>query len=360
MKILYVSPGFPPDIGGIEEVVRRLSVELSENGDMVKVLAPTNNREMIGEFQINENLTVERVKGYSPGGSYHFSPEIGRKVKQIADDFDLIHAHGYHAFPSMHAFLSRGGTPFVLSCHYHGRSHSSFRNLLLRIYRPFGGRMVRKSDCVFLVSAAEKKVLESHFRPNMTAVIHNGHSVPENTEKRSKGRIVSIGRLESYKNHAITIDCVLKNPALELDIIGDGPEYSRLRKKVEASKAGNRVRFHRGADDEEKWKIVGGASCLVSLSEIESFGMVLVEGASMGLRVVASNIPSHREIAEVLGGIELVDIKDPSTLESSIVNAAMGKELSYKGIKRFHWSEVSKRYLEVYREILTKSGSVVA
>ena len=352
MKILYVSPGFPPDIGGIEEVVRRLSMEISENGDRVRVLAPTNKRDMIGEFQVNDNLTVERVRGYSPSGAYHFSPEIGRRVKEIAGDFDLIHAHGYHAFPSMHAFLSRGRTPFFLSCHYHGRSHSFFRNVLLRMYRPFGRRMVQKSDCVFLVSAAEKKVLESHFRPNMTAVIHNGHSVPENTEKKSKGRIVSIGRLESYKNHAITIDCVLKNPDLELDIIGDGPEYSRLSKKVEDSKAGDRIRFYRGVSDEEKWKILGKASCLVSLSEIESFGIVLVEAASMGLRVVASDIPSHREIAESLDGLELVNAKNSEEVEDSINSAASSDSIAYRGIEKFEWSRVSERYLEEYRKIL--------
>ena len=72
----------------------------------------------------------------------------------------------------------------------------------------------------------------------------------------------------------------------------------------------------------------------------------------MGLRVVASDIPSHREIAESLDGLELVNAKNSEEVEDSINSAASSDSIAYRGIEKFEWSRVSERYLEEYRKIL--------
>ena len=68
---------------------------------------------------------------------------------------------------------------------------------------------------------------------------------------KGKKALVMIGRLERYKNHHIAIESLTKIPTICLDIIGDGPEYSRLEKMVISNGLETRVKFHRSYRKEE-------------------------------------------------------------------------------------------------------------
>ena len=58
MNVLFVTPGFPPDIGGIENVVAQLSHEMSLRGNGVHVLSTTNDKNRVGIERVSDLLTV--------------------------------------------------------------------------------------------------------------------------------------------------------------------------------------------------------------------------------------------------------------------------------------------------------------
>jgi glycosyltransferase involved in cell wall biosynthesis len=57
--------------------------------------------------------------------------------------------------------------------------------------------------------------------------------------------------------------------------------------------------------DEALAQLLAGATALVQPSAVEGFGLPLIEGLTLGIPVIASDIPAHREVA--LGYAELID-----------------------------------------------------
>ena len=325
---LIITRNFPPDIGGIENVVGQLSEEMSLRGNSVYVLSTTNDKKRVGVEKLSDFLRVERIPAFSPKGAYHFPIGLRRRMRQIRGDFDIIHAHGYHSFPGLVAYANRGSTPFVFSCHYHRKSHKFFRNMLLIPYRKIAKRMVNGSDCVFCVSKAEKELVIHDFSPKKCEVLHNGVSIEEVDSSIGKRQesLVMIGRLERYKNHHIAIESLTKIPTICLDIIGDGPEYSRLEKMVISNGLETRVKFHRGVTEKKKMKILTRSSALLTLSDHESFGLVILEAASVGTSVIASKIPSHEEIsAKLETGVTLVNTNSIEEITQAISDYQSGK-----------------------------------
>ena len=349
-----VTPGFPPDVGGIENVVLRVAEGLINKGHEVRVLTTTKKKKDVGESSY-QGISVERLHAFSPGNAYSLSFKLGRRVRKIAKDFDIIHAHGYHAFPALNAYRNRSGVKFVLSTYYHRFSHNWFRNLLLYPYRIITRKMVNKANIVICISEAEKNLLKLDFRPIDCRVIHVGTDVGDSYRSTIKSRnVVMIGRLERYKNVHIGIQAVSEIENISMDIVGNGPEMEFLKDLVGENKIEDRVRFHGFLKDSEKNEKISESICLLTLSDYESFGIVIIEAARSGVTVIASDIPSHREIAEVLEqGVHLVDQTDIEKVKG-MIESVMRSENSIINprIERFSWDYLVGRYIEAYEAAL--------
>ncbi len=349
-----MTPGYPPDIGGIENVVQNLSEEMSKKGNEIYVLAAS--RSELGVERISENLIIERFRSISPNNSYHYPIGLKGRLKAIREDFDIIHAHGYHSFPALVSFLNRGKVPFFISCHYHRHSHKAFRNFLLKVYKIIAKRMVNFADCVFCVSRAEEILVKEDFEPKDCKVIHNGVVFPniDTDDEICEDRIVMIGRLERYKNQENAIKFLKRNQNYKLDLVGDGPDFQRLRKIVGEEDLEERVVFHGRVSEKDRDLIISRAKALFTLSEHESFGLVILESLSMGKPVIASDIPSHREIFEEVGdGVILVDQNniEEITLKMQDIEAYRGR-VRNENVEKFRWKRIAEEYLSVYKKMV--------
>ena len=353
IRILMVTPGFPPDAGGIENVVLRVSEGLINKGHEVHILTTTRNKKDVGAG-LFQGISVERLHAFSPGNSYSFSIKIGRRIRKIAKDFDIIHAHGYHALPALNAYRNRSGVKFILSTYYHRFSDSWFRNLLLYPYRLIARKMVNNADIVICISKAEKNLLDLDFQPKDCRVIHVGTDIGESYHSSIKsGNVVMIGRLERYKNVHIGIQAVSEIGDLSMDIVGSGPEMKSLKNLVIEKGVEDRIRFHGFLSDSEKNQILAESPCLLTLSDYESFGIVIIEAARSGVSVIASEIPSHKEIAEVLeGGVYLVDQSDIEKV-SELVKLVIrtGNSSNNTKVEKFGWEYLVDRYIDAYESV---------
>ena len=112
---------------------------------------------------------------------------------------------------------------------------------------------------------------------------------------RSPLTVLSISRLVPHKNHATILRAVARLATRpRLRIIGQGPEGPALT--AIAARLGVALDLRTTwASDQEIVEAYRQADVVVSASRFEGFGLTPMEGIAMGVPVVASDIPPHRE-----------------------------------------------------------------
>ena len=102
--------------------------------------------------------------------------------------------------------------------------------------------------------------------------------------------------------------------------------------------------------EEEKWKLLQTAGCLIVPSEYEGQPMVILEALSVGCPIVASsNIPDLPDCVKV------VDLNDRSSWKDAIANP-ITKGLE-EAVTKHHVDIVSKQWGEIYDRIIDSNAS---
>jgi glycosyltransferase involved in cell wall biosynthesis len=112
--------------------------------------------------------------------------------------------------------------------------------------------------------------------------------------------VLCISRLVPHKNHAAVLRAAARlTPRPVVRIIGQGPEAASLRRL--AGELGVTLQLKDGwATDEEIVAAYRAATLVVAPSRFEGFGLTPMEAIAMGVPVVASDIPTHREFVDGL------------------------------------------------------------
>lgn len=167
----------------------------------------------------------------------------------------------------------------------------------------------------------------------------------------SKPIVLSVGALEWYKHHQLTIEAVAQLPNVSLLIVGKGSQEQEIKKLAEEKIAG---RFQIiSAPFEELPQIYRSADVFTLPSwDREAFGIVYIEALASNLPVVAPDDLSRKEIVGD-GGV-LVDVTN-----SQKYAAALQKALDTKwDIKpreqslQFGWNVVMEKYHKLIEELL--------
>jgi glycosyltransferase involved in cell wall biosynthesis len=290
-------------------------------------------------------------------GVYALSSALYRYLRSHQEDFDLVHAHSYHTLAGHAAVGTR--LPFVFTPHYHGTGHTPLRTILHRAYRPAGARLLRAADAVISVSDAELNLLVDAFPAAAAKAVR----IPNGTERKplltsgehqaaDRQLVLSVGRLERYKNIDLIIDAIqaLPSPA-SLVVVGDGPDRTRLERHARAAPGRWPVTFTGQISDTQLGGLLGQASVVTSASDHEAFGLTLAEGLAAGARVVASAIPAHAEIAELAGAqapVVLVDPRDTGQFSALLAASVRAGRVPAGSFRLPSWAEVVAATRELY------------
>ena len=319
--VALISPKFAPDIGGLESHVRELAAGLTATGHAVTVftLASSKVIAMSGRTGTFDGFTVRRftlpLAAWKDIPPPEFLSHLGREL----GGFDIVHAHSYHALPALGVALLRKQAPFLLTPHYHGTGHSAKRQKLHAAYRPLGHFLMRRTDAVIAVSEAERSLLAADFGPALAAkvtVIPNGVNPARLVAPYAvDGPIVlSVGRLEPYKRVDLLIRALEVLPAsTQLVVAGDGPARRGLEQLAVRLGVSARVRMLGFVSDSDLSRWRATASVFATASAHEAFGLTLADALSAGLPFIASDIPAHREIAELARSATIVHGVVPTT-----------------------------------------------
>lgn len=364
LRVTVVSPGYPPDRGGVEEHVAQVSRRLAAGGDAVRVLAGTPDPALRGREDVLDGVRVRRYRSLPTPGMTTAPGLVAAGLRQ-AGWGDVLHVHSYHALSGLAALAGRRH-PVVLTPHYHGTGHTAAARLLHGGYRHLGARLVAAADRVVCVSAAEERLLERDF-PGVrgrTLVIPNGAEVAAIRAAQpwpaERPTVLAVGRLEPYKGHHRVVEAMVDVPAAQLVVVGRGPQRDALRALADRLGLADRVRVLDDVDTPDLHRWLRTADVLVSMSEHEAFGMAPVEAGAAGARTVLSDIPAHREVARdhLAGTATLVPSSAGPTQLATAVRSAVD-ETAREGRVRVDvpdWDDVAARTREVYREVAGRTG----
>ncbi len=296
--------------------------------------------------------------------SNRFSPGIARQISRTVREHNIhiLWTHQYVANLYGRIALLAAETPAVVS-NFHALydNPKMHRRLFNRLLSGRTDTMVAVSNAV----AADMKLYD-RVSAKKIRVIHNGIDLSVFDIKESKTEcrrrlglpehdiiVGTVGRLSKEKNQKLIIEALSKLPHnVKGLIIGEGP----LRKTLE-EQGGGRFYLPGQMEYNQVPFALRAMDIFCSPSLWEGFGIALVEAMAAGLPVVASDLPTHREVlgeagfffpegdAGALTGT-LTKIMDDSALRGTIERNAVERA------RLFSMDETVKAYDRLFSEII--------
>lgn len=310
MRILQLGK-FYPIRGGVEKVMWRLTKGLSAEGIPCDMLCAslhpgkTDPQDAVfaqpdGTFSFGPHGRVFRVKALAKKSATMLSPAMISWLRRNKAQYDIIHIH--HPDPMAALALRLSGFKGKVVLHWHSDIVS--QKLLLALYRPLQGWLIRRANLIvgttpdyikaspWLRNVQDKctyvpiGIKPVTFDPAAAAAIRSRFP--------GKTIILSIGRLVPYKGFPVLIQSMKSLPDdYQLIIGGKGPLRKDLEALIAREHLGEKVCLE-GYIPAEALPAYYGACDIFVLSSIlktEAFGIVQVEAMSCGKPVVATRIP---------------------------------------------------------------------
>jgi Glycosyltransferase len=335
MRLLFITPGYYPRIGGVEYVVKSVAERLAKAGHNVTVLAgePGINKPFEEEVK---RVRVVRWPIWSPGNAYHFPrrrSELEKLLKDLARNCDVVHVHSVHSILSIYSLniVKDLSVKIVVTPHYHGTGHTALRKLLWIPWRLVVAKALSEAHVIHAVSAREASLIAEHYPyvKEKIAVISNG--VDEDVYGyrwigRDSDYVVYAGRIEKYKRLELAVD-VAKEMGLRLLVIGRGSYRGKLMKYAQKVYREG-VEFLEPQPREKYLELLSKARYAINPSRHEAFSIFVAEALAVGVPAIVS-----REIAENL----------EAQAKPFNNNLILADKASIKT-----WNEIIYRYLTIY------------
>ncbi len=328
-------------------------------------LAPKFRRETDGSIQI-----IRHPEKYF-FLEVPFVPTI--PIAALTEDYDVLHINGMVPLLTDIAiiFARLRGKPVVLTYHNDAETADwgTFGTFAASVYSVFARFFVSFANVI--VCSTRSYAMTSpviRFFHHKLRVIPLGVDLAkfnsaalkdQGVKGDGRKRLLFVGQLKQYKGIHVLVDSVAdlrrRGHDVELGIVGTGPEYSNIRKKVSTLGLNDCVYFRGGVNDEELSALYAKADLLVlpSLGRREAFGTVLLEASAAGKSIVASDIPGVREIATKLGG-NVSRRNDPAHLADSILTVLSRGQQPESAIKVVQ-SYTRQAMVDSYHELLTST-----
>jgi rhamnosyl/mannosyltransferase len=310
LRVLTVSSESASVTSGLGATVGRIADGLRERGHRVDEMCSGDAAHLrVGEFRLS--------------GLAAAFPE----VETLRRAFDVIHVHG--PCPTVSDALlarltrgRRGPAPVIVYTH-HFDVHLEGLSMASRLYNRGHLAAARRADHVVATTAGYAgELARSMGRP--VDVIPWGvdtHRFRPNVRTDDGPlRILFVGQMRHYKGVSVLIDAVDGMKRLELTVAGGGPREVEYRQR--AKRMSNVTVLGRVSDDQlvELYRD-HDVIVLPSVSPLEAFGLVLLEGMASGCVPVASDLLGVRDIAGPTGAV--VRPGDVASLRAELLQLAL-------------------------------------
>jgi glycosyltransferase involved in cell wall biosynthesis len=146
---------------------------------------------------------------------------------------------------------------------------------------------------------------------------------------------------------------------MKLMIVGiAGPETDNIHRLVSILGLDSRVGFLEGVSDSElRWCYVN-CQAVVSPSTVEGFGLPIAEALLAGCRIVCSDIPAFREVADGQCRFVSLEKNAEEMLASAIVSVLHEPKGLPRALQQFSAPVLAKQYTSLYRRLISSAISL--
>jgi len=155
-------------------------------------------------------------------------------------------------------------------------------------------------------------------------------------------KVLTIGRLASYKCPDKLLEILPSHEALSFMLVGDGPKKHSLMKTAERLGVGNRVFFAGRVSEEQKryYLYQSDIHILLSDSPHEAFGIVQLEAMAAGVPCIAFDIPRSgvswvSSSCDVLPFASITPVSLPKVIQIILGHGEILKSLSMHSADRY-------------------------
>lgn len=323
--------GLPATFGGVEHHVEELGRRLAERGHRVTVFSRRGYTEQPSQWHLGmEVRTVPTIASKHLDAIVHSATST---VCAMAGRCDVLH---YHALgPGLLAPLPRAFSRAAVVQTVHGLDHERAKwgrpaKAILGTAHWMSGRVPNRTIVV-------SRDLQEHYRREFgrdSALIPNGVTPPDHTGPEpiveqfglAPGRyLLFVGRLVPEKAPDMLIRAYRQIAGdHRLVIVGDSSftdEYTRSLQLLIADDP--RVILTGFAFGQTLSALYEHAGLFVQPSLLEGLPLTLLEAASHGLPILASDIPPHREVLGATGapGRRLFAAGNEASLRAALIEA---------------------------------------
>jgi len=358
---LVVTRNFPPDLGGMQNLMEGLSNSLLNHGP-VKVFAEGANE--AASYDQNSNLTIVRVSGLKIFRKYRKANLV--KEFLSANEIRACFFDHWKSIENIEKNILEKTKSFCL-IHSKEINHPVGSSLNKRVLNALA-----KADHVIANSKFTKEFAMKLGVKNVT-VINPGcnYPIPINEEAKvfakkiyrdASPKLITISRLDGRKSHQnvmMTVKNLLpKFPSLKYVSVGDGDERKNLLKLRKELNLENNVELIFKSTEQEKVALLEQSNVFVMPSviykkSVEGFGITYIEAASYGKPSIGGIYGGEGDAIKsghtgyLCNGNDLNAIYD--TLLKTLANdhylelGANALEFS----KDFSWDKIVKKYISL-------------
>ena len=358
---LIVTRNFPPELGGMQNLMEGLSNALLNHGP-VKVFADYSDNSEV--YDQNSKLNIQRVAGLKIFRKYRKA----NLIKEFMEQNDLRASFFDHwkSIENIENEMLKKNKSFCL-IHSKEINHPVGSSLHKRVLNALA-----KADHVIANSRFTKELAMKLGVKNVT-VINPGCNYPISVNDEAKSfaneiygqsspKLITVSRLDGRKSHQnilMTIKNLLpKFPKLKYVSIGDGDERKNLEKLKKELKLDNNVKLIFSSTEQEKVALLEQSDVFVMPSvvykkSVEGFGITYIEAASYGTPSIGGIYGGEGDAIKsgqtgyLCNGNDLNALYD--TLSKILVNDHY-KELGTNALnfsKNFSWNIIVKKYIEL-------------
>jgi glycosyltransferase involved in cell wall biosynthesis len=371
VRILHLSKFYPPDPGGLEQVVAQLAEGTVRAGHEVRVVAATGSAwarspgrrltEPPHGGVVVVRLPTPRIVWSQPLARGYFAAARGPA--------DVVHLHHPHPLADM-AFLAGPRRPLVVTHHSDIRRQVAARPLYLPLIRS----VLKRASAIVAATGAHIAISrELQGFEGKTRVIPFGVDVQRFVPKPDVKRPACfpgdgatpvglfVGRLLGYKGLHVLLDAV-KGTDLHVVIVGGGPIRAELEQRIERLGLKAQIVLAGEVSDDELPCYYRAASYFVlpSVTPQEMFGVTLLEAMASERPIVSTALPTgvHEVNVANVTGLE-VPVGDATELrkamrrlaEDPALRAKLGAAGRQRVLERFTLERMIHAHLGLYEEL---------
>jgi phosphatidyl-myo-inositol dimannoside synthase len=356
---LIVTRSFPPEIGGMQNLMWGLANELSKNY-MIKVFA--DYHENYKTFDEKVSFSIERVGGIKLLRKYRKPQLINEFIKE--NKIEGIIADHWKSLEHLKTNKKK-------ICLIHGKeiNHEKGTSLNKRVLE------VLNNIETIVANSQYTKDLAIKMGVNEDRIIIINPGVDKSQElnkktlakvdhllKNKSPRLITVSRFDKRKNHEKII-MALRNlkqifPNITYICVGHGEEEENIRKLVAELNLLPQVMFFKNISNELKNALVAKSNVFVMPSivhkkSVEGFGISYVEAAQYGIPSIggkdggAADAIEHEKTGLICDGKDLDEVY--SSINSMLEN---NKYLEYgktaqEQSKKFQWNKIIEEYKKI-------------